>query len=473
VGLQVGSGKTLKVTGTCNLDTAVTINDSGADVDFRVEGDTDANLLFVDASTDRVGVGIATPAEKLHLFGSSSATSPKILVQSHDTASATAGITFYGRDASNVNFISGLATSGSALTFLTNNTLQATLDASGNLGLGVTPSATDSTYYQAFEISKAGQGISAPNSALTSVGRTWVTNNSYATYSAGVVWKYATSSAAALYEIDDQTHKWYTAPSGTAGNNITFTQAMTLDASGNLLVGATTNPGVLNKSFVINSGSGAFAGVVIQSDATGTGSADGSALFINSNADLNLYNFENKPLLFGTNNAERARITSGGSWFVGTTAQPSSSQIGFAVQPNSTVGYYIGNAVNVTTAAAHMEFYNPNGTVGSITTANSATAYNTSSDVRLKKNIVDAEDSGSDVDALKVRAFDWKADDFHVKYGFIAQELVNVAPEAVKVGDDGDEVTDTWGVDYSKLVPILVKEIQSLRARVAALEGAN
>jgi len=62
VGLQVGSGKTLKVTGTCDLDTAVTINDSGADVDFRVEGDTDANLLFVDASADRVGVGTNAPS---------------------------------------------------------------------------------------------------------------------------------------------------------------------------------------------------------------------------------------------------------------------------------------------------------------------------------------------------------------------------------------------------------------------------
>ena len=75
------------------------------------------------------------------------------------------------------------------------------------------------------------------------------------------------------------------------------------------------------------------------------------------------------------------------------------------------------------------------------------------------------------MDALKVRAFDWKVDDAHVKYGFVAQELAAVAPEAVKVGDDGEEVTDAWGVDYSKLIPMLVKEIQSLRARVAQLEA--
>lgn len=69
VGVQVGSGKTLKVTGTCNLDTAVTINDSGADKDTRIEGDTDANLVFVDASTDRVGIGTSTPSVKFEVNG--------------------------------------------------------------------------------------------------------------------------------------------------------------------------------------------------------------------------------------------------------------------------------------------------------------------------------------------------------------------------------------------------------------------
>ena len=49
----------------------LTINEDGADVDFRVEGDTDANLLFVDASTDRVGIGTNSPAFKLHVNGTS------------------------------------------------------------------------------------------------------------------------------------------------------------------------------------------------------------------------------------------------------------------------------------------------------------------------------------------------------------------------------------------------------------------
>jgi hypothetical protein len=108
-----------------------------------------------------------------------------------------------------------------------------------------------------------------------------------------------------------------------------------------------------------------------------------------------------------------------------------------------------------------------NTVVGTITTTASATAYNTSSDRRLKENIAPADSAGAVIDAIEVVKHDWKAGG-HTRYGMIAQDLHAIAPEAVKVGDDGDEVKDTWGVDYSKLVPMLVKEIQSLRARLAA-----
>ena len=105
--------------------------------------------------------------------------------------------------------------------------------------------------------------------------------------------------------------------------------------------------------------------------------------------------------------------------------------------------------------------------VGTITIDASSTAYNTSSDQRLKENIADADDAGSKVDAIKVRQFDWKTDGSHQDYGMVAQELQSVAPEAVAGNADSDEM---MGVDYSKLVPMLIKEIQSLRARVAQLE---
>ena len=105
--------------------------------------------------------------------------------------------------------------------------------------------------------------------------------------------------------------------------------------------------------------------------------------------------------------------------------------------------------------------------VGSISVTGTATTYNTSSDQRLKENIADADDAGSKIDAIQVRKYDWKADGSHQDYGMIAQELQAVAPEAVS-GDADSE--DMMGVDYSKLVPMLIKEIQSLRNRVAQLE---
>lgn len=108
--------------------------------------------------------------------------------------------------------------------------------------------------------------------------------------------------------------------------------------------------------------------------------------------------------------------------------------------------------------------------VGSISSTTTATAYNTSSDRRLKQNIKvsSAARAAEIIDALQVREFDWIRKPVHVEHGFIAQELNEVMPSAVSHNEKYDE----WGVDYSKLVPVMVAEIQALRARVAALEHA-
>ena len=115
-----------------------------------------------------------------------------------------------------------------------------------------------------------------------------------------------------------------------------------------------------------------------------------------------------------------------------------------------------------------IEFRRSNTPVGSVSVTGSATSYNTSSDQRLKENIADADDAGSKVDAIQVRKFDWKADGSHQDYGMVAQELLEVAPEAVSAPEDSEKM---MGVDYSKLVPMMLKEIQALRARVAQLES--
>jgi hypothetical protein len=134
-----------------------------------------------------------------------------------------------------------------------------------------------------------------------------------------------------------------------------------------------------------------------------------------------------------------------------------------------------------TSTGNHINFYTDNGTTfigaGNIASNGSTTSYNTSSDSRLKENIVDAGPSGGVIDSIRVRSFDWRDGvSGHVTHGFIAQELDAVFPGAVTHGQvmpgpDGNPMETFWSVDPSKLVALLVHEVQSLRARVAALEA--
>ena len=103
-------------------------------------------------------------------------------------------------------------------------------------------------------------------------------------------------------------------------------------------------------------------------------------------------------------------------------------------------------------------------TTGNMTAAN----FNTTSDQRLKSNIADAAPSSAIVDAIQVRQYDWNDSGKHEDYGFVAQELHEVYPAAVTPGESEAEI---WTVDFSKLVPLLVKEVQDLKARIAELEG--
>jgi hypothetical protein len=161
---------------------------------------------------------------------------------------------------------------------------------------------------------------------------------------------------------------------------------------------------------------------------------------------------------------EAMRIDGSGNLTVGDSSTANTS--------NSACTISAGGAITTSRAATnnqtHHSFMNPNGVVGTIKTIASQTSFNTSSDQRLKENIADADDAGSKIDAIQVRQYDWKVDGSHQDYGMIAQELQAVAPEAVSGDADSEEM---MGVDYSKLVPMLVKEIQSLRNRVAQLEA--
>jgi hypothetical protein len=120
-----------------------------------------------------------------------------------------------------------------------------------------------------------------------------------------------------------------------------------------------------------------------------------------------------------------------------------------------------------------MVFENANGAVGTIFTSGSSTSYNTSSDYRLKEDL--KEINGLEkVSAIKVYDFKWKASNERTD-GVLAHELAEVLPYAVNGEKDGKQMQ---GVDYSKIVPVLVKAIQEqtqiikdLESRIVALES--
>jgi hypothetical protein len=179
---------------------------------------------------------------------------------------------------------------------------------------------------------------------------------------------------------------------------------------------------------------------------------------------------------FSTNSAEAMRIDSSGNLLVGTTSASiaATNNTGAVIVANGASQFSRDGGhtldINRVQDGEIVRFRSAGNAEGSISISGSTTSYNTSSDQRLKDNIVDAPSASDDIDAIQVRSFDWKADGSHQKYGMVAQELQSVAPEAV-TGDANSD--DMMGVDYSKLVPMMMKEIQSLRARVAQLEGEN
>jgi hypothetical protein len=112
--------------------------------------------------------------------------------------------------------------------------------------------------------------------------------------------------------------------------------------------------------------------------------------------------------------------------------------------------------------------------IGSISMTNSATAYNTSSDYRLKENVVDMTGSVDRVKQLKPKRFNFTVDPGITVDGFLAHEAQSIVPESVtgskdEVDENGKEVYQ--GIDQAKLVPLLVGAIKELTARIEALEG--
>ena len=176
----------------------------------------------------------------------------------------------------------------------------------------------------------------------------------------------------------------------------------------------------------------------------------------------------------GTSNIT-ADAVAGGSGGYAVYAKGALSQSAGYFETNATIGTGIAIDVRGSSTFAMQFLYNTGPTVGSITVSSTATSYNTSSDRRLKTDILPVTTSGELIDALLPRTFTWKATG-QSDLGFIADELQAVIPNAVTgepnaVDDKGDPVYQQIDSAQPEMIALLVAEVQSLRKRVTALEA--
>jgi hypothetical protein len=435
--------------------------------------------MRLDASGN-LGIGTSSPLSKLTVAQSADGFDQGFTLT---RAGANRGTIFLNASNDTLNFGRSTATS-------------MTLDSSGNLGLGVTPSAW--TSYKAIQVGATGAGSfgSSNSSEATVFANAYLSSGTF---------RYVNTAQASYYSQSAGVHAWAIAPSGTAGNAITFTQAMTLDASGNLLVGTTSADfSFSGRGLIEVNGAGeSLIGFKI--------AETGSAYIHSTPSDFKLVNIQNTPMLFWTNNTERMRLDASGNLLVGTTSTPpiSAGQFGIitafassassnaiiATLPTSATGksfysqsltagstnwyHLIGASGNGSTLTTNTIFIYGNGNV-----ENANNSYGAISDIKLKENIVDASPKLDKLMQVRIRNYNLKGDyEKHKQLGVVAQELEAVFPAMVDETNDTDAEgndlgTTTKSVKYSVFVPMLIKAmqeqqamIQSLTDRIAQLEA--
>ncbi len=225
--------------------------------------------------------------------------------------------------------------------------------------------------------------------------------------------------------------------------------------------------------FASNTTNGTDTGSLNFSGGGGFGHTRGASIGLSGNEDGNgglmqliAGNGATSEIRSYTSGIERMRITGGGDVLFGTQGLPNGTSVYGSAFHKSTVDRMILRMASSTTVAAGLiDFFNPNGQVGYIATNGSSTQYVTSSDYRLKEDLKDF--AGLDmVSKISVYDFKWKTDESR-SYGVMAHELQEVLPDAVSGDKDAEEMQ---GVDYSKIVPLLVKSIQELKAEVDLLK---
>ena len=383
---------------------------------YGISSDAPAPLLFKINNVEKmqissaglVGIGTTSPQNLLHLVSSAGTQS---IVQMGQTARGTMVVGMQASGAVPANAVIGTDVTGNILfkqgvttTDVSTGTTIATFDASGNLGLGVTPSAWATNIgLKAFQFSATG---SVYNYTFGGNNFTAISDNVYLDINGSST--YISTNTASQYRQTAGQHQWFQAVSGTANTNITsFTQAMTLDASGNLLVGTTTaSNGAARLDVVAPTGNNVSA-------------------TLKNDAGAGQWNTQ--------------------IWNAGTTGD--NAFIQFATETS-----YTGRG-SIT--------YNR---------AGGLVAYNVTSDYRAKDIISSITNSGEVIDSVPVYMGKMK-DATQERPMFIAHETPSYAHTGEKDAVDKDGKPVYQQMDASSLIPVMWAEIQSLRQRIATLEN--
>jgi hypothetical protein len=504
--LKIQSGGTIKST----ITSKTVVTGGGTDQSLWLGSEADNIYLSSAASTGNIlfgqgpgyafteqmrltstglGIGTSSPAYKLEV--QTSGTSAGLWVQ---TGGTTSSYTI-------ADFRTG--TNASALALYGNITAVF----GGNVGLGVTPSA--------WGIGKALQVNNA--SMMGYLNRLYASANTY--FDGTGTGKYIATDYATSYQQLNGQHQWFNAPSGTAGNAITFTQAMTLDASGNLGIGTSspsyklhvaatavtagyfTSSAAATTLTIDNSNANAWGGnlaIATQGTTAGYFGTIGSLLGTTTQ-DLAVWATAGNGFRVYTNgNNERARIDSSGNLLVGTT-----TAIGKVTSDNTSttanngvfrsgVNSYTGNNLissSYTAAGTGWNiFLGQSGNGSSVTNncifilgngnvQNQNNSYGAISDIKLKENIVDATPKLDKLMQVRVRNYNLKGEyQQHKQLGVIAQELEAVFPAMIEEVPDkdmeGNELgTITKTVKYSVFVPMLIKALQEQQAIIESLKA--
>jgi hypothetical protein len=383
-------------------------NEGSIDVDFRVESNGNANMLVVDAGNDRVGIGTNSPSAPLTI--STTGSGDAVIIESTESGSSNAPDLVLHRNSASPADNDSLG----IIRFRGENDASEAIDLINIFGqvTDVSDGSEDSTLF--FKTYTNG----AEQSPLTLVGA-----------NVGI----GESSPANLLHV--KASDVSAAPIDTA--------LIVLEKSGtNFLsfMGANTD----------------VQGVLF-------GDAD------DNDVGQLVYNHSSNTMDFKTNGSERMRIDSSGHVSIGTTSTGGNSAL--TLLASSFSG---GIKIFGANGQVIQSFEVGGNAVGRIEVNNTATIYSTSSDYRLKENVITDWDATTRLKQLKPSRFNFKTDKATTVDGFLAHEVSSIVPEAIsgeKDAVDADGNIEPQGIDQSKLVPLMVKTIQELEARIATLES--